>query len=88
MQSPKVIRDTKGSVSLQHSLLLVSFGCEFVLAMEGSERERSLHEILGGMWSLADVVTVKTMDGRRFGEYGTQVPVTSDERRDPCSARL
>ncbi|EKD13092.1 hypothetical protein MBM_08854 [Drepanopeziza brunnea f. sp. 'multigermtubi' MB_m1] len=88
MQSPEAIEENNGLVFLQHSLLLVAFDCEFVLATVYSERERLLQEILCGTWNLADVVTIKTMDGPRSGEYGTHVPVTIDEGIALCPGRL
>lgn len=56
MQNRKVIRDISSSVSLQRNLTLVAFECEFMLGLEDSEREKSLHGILDGMERLKHVV--------------------------------
>lgn len=56
MQNRKVIRDISSSVSLQRDLTLVAFECEFMLGLEDSGREKSLHGILDGMERLKHVV--------------------------------
>ncbi|KAL5326876.1 hypothetical protein ACEPPN_004565 [Leptodophora sp. 'Broadleaf-Isolate-01'] len=87
MQNRKVVRDIKSAVSLQQHLGLVAFDCEFLLGMEDSEREHSLHEILDSMEKLKQVVVVKTVDGQKKAS-GSLEPVLSDHRMDMCIGRL
>jgi len=88
MQNRKVIRDIKNSVSLQHHMVLAAFDCEFLLGMEDSERERSLHGILDSMEKLTDVVVVKTVEGSQKATDGPLEPALSDSRMDSCISRL
>ncbi|KAH7360582.1 hypothetical protein BKA65DRAFT_493539 [Rhexocercosporidium sp. MPI-PUGE-AT-0058] len=88
MQNRKVIQDIKSSVLLQQNLVLVAFDCEFLLGMEDSEREHSLHDILDSMEKLTQVVVVKTVDGKEEPGNGSLEPVLSDDRMDLCISSL
>ncbi|KAH7418261.1 hypothetical protein BKA64DRAFT_194725 [Cadophora sp. MPI-SDFR-AT-0126] len=88
MQNRKVIRDIKTSVLLQQNLVLAAFDCEFLLGMEDSNREHSLHGTLDSMKRLMDVVVVKTVKGSQKSIDGSLEPVLSDFRMDLCIIRL
>jgi hypothetical protein len=59
-QNPKVIRDILDSKTLRQNMSIAVFDCEFILAMEYSDRNKTMHEICGSMEKLQDVVIAKT----------------------------
>jgi hypothetical protein len=58
-QNPKVIRDILDSEVLRQNMSIAVFDCEFILAMEYSNRNKTMHEVCGNMEKLQDVIIAK-----------------------------
>jgi hypothetical protein len=59
-QNPKVIRDILDSKILRQNMSIAVFDCEFILAMEYPDRNKTMHEICGSMEKLHAVIIAKT----------------------------
>ena len=59
-QNPKVIRDILDSKILRQNMSIAVFDCEFILAMEYSDPNKTMHEICGSMEKLHNAIIAKT----------------------------
>jgi hypothetical protein len=59
-QNPKVIRDILDTKILRQNVSIAVFDCVFILAMEYSDRNKTMLEICGSMEKLHDVIIGKT----------------------------